>query len=179
MTSASLRLILLLVFGSIPYTNAFATEAFTPDRNSVDAQVLAREIHRGRKSITEFAYISEICRELKVRCWLFGGTATAFGQHTKNKIIRNQHPDWFRAGASRFDDVLPNLIIRNQDLDIVTDASSRVAEEITDRVRHKFPLTFMDKGPSAWEVRPLTSSIGLKEAILGNPNFTNQHSDSM
>jgi len=177
MTSASLRLILLLIFGSTPYTNTFAT--FTPDRNSVDAQVLAREIHRGRNSITEFAYISEICRELKVRCWLFGGTATAFGQHTKNKIIRNQHPDWFRAGANRFDDVLPNLIIRNQDLDIVTDASSRVAEEITDRVRHKFPLTFMDKGSSAWEVRPLASSIGLKEAILGNPNFINQHSDSM
>ena len=63
-----------------------------------------------------------------------------------------------------------------QDMDLVMDGTAEQAEIFQQRLKQKFP--YFEGNKETWEVRLLKKSNGNKEALLNNPDFLNQHSDS-
>src|SRR5205823_250925 len=69
-----------------------------------------------------------------------------------------------------------NIYRSTQDLDIVIDAPADVASRFQALLQAEFPHFQGTK--SAWEVRPLKTRMGDKEALLESAEFANQHTDS-
>src|SRR6185437_14502385 len=61
-------------------------------------------------------------------------------------------------------------------LDIVIDGDEAQAQVLENALRTHYP--HLQGSKSAWEVRLLRGSRGDKLAILNNPDFLNQHTDS-
>jgi hypothetical protein len=141
----------------------------------VAPEELESAIAAGLPRVAEFEYIRAEAQRLGVRVWLFGGTAAAFG-HYVNWDLRRQKGDT-RYAPELFNYDFPNIFRRTQDLDLVVDGPMEKIEELERLIVEKFPYTQGDRA-SAWELRPLNASRGRKEALLGNPDFLNQHTDS-
>src|SRR5688572_10931135 len=56
------------------------------------------------------------------------------------------------------------------------DGTPAQAEELGKRLMARFP--YLQGVKSVWEVRLLRKTVGEKEALLDNPEFLNQHTDS-
>jgi HEAT repeat protein len=124
--------------------------------------------------VEEFKALREICAKLKVRCWLFGGTAAGYAHYVKWDLLRESGDPRFQ--PDRFDYDYTNIFRSTQDADLVIDGTVEQAEKIENILRERFKH-FQGSKP-IWEVRLLKESRGEKEALLNNPNFLNQHTDS-
>jgi hypothetical protein len=82
----------------------------------------------------------------------------------------------------RFDYDYTNIFRSTQDLDIVIDAAPKVALDFQKIIAEKYPQFLGSK--TKWEVRTLrhqmgkVGELGFKEALLNDPDFINQNTDS-
>ena len=75
-----------------------------------------------------------------------------------------------------FDYDYTNIFRSTQDADIVIDGTLAQAEALEASLKAKFG--HLKGSKDIWEVRLLTKPRGDKEALLDNPDFLNQHTDS-
>ncbi|MFL5815121.1 MAG: hypothetical protein ACJ763_16210, partial [Bdellovibrionia bacterium] len=126
------------------------------------------------KRVEEFRFIEQEAHKLGVRAWLFGGTAAGYAHYVKWDMQREKGDKRFQ--PDRFDYDYTNIYRSNQDLDIVIDGNAAQAERLQTALQEKYP--HLQGNKTAWEVRLLTQDMGDKQAILNNPDFMNQHTDS-
>lgn len=147
---------------------ALAEPRLTPER--LEAEIGARV-----ERVPEFEFIRKEAEKLGVKVYLFGGTAAAYSHYVREDLLREAGDA--RYPEHRFDYDYTNIFRSTQDLDVVIDGTAEQAEALERALVGKYPHFIGDKG-AGWEVRPLRVPRGGKEAILGNPNFLNQHTDS-
>ncbi len=143
--------------------------AETPSREALESAIGGHLM-----DVPELAYIRREAKRLGIRVWLFGGTAAAYG-HYANWDLRRRNGD-ARFQKDRFDYDYTNIFRSTQDLDLVVDGSPEKARELEELIQGQFRYLLGSK--SQWEVRLLKQNMADKEAILDNPNFLGQHSDS-
>ncbi|MFL5812028.1 MAG: hypothetical protein ACJ763_00505 [Bdellovibrionia bacterium] len=170
---------LTVVFQAAGISNrAWATPSgSTVNTQSIKASTL-QELEHGisdrLKRVEEFRFIEQEAAKLGVRAWLFGGTASAYAHYVKWDMQRESGDSRIQKG--RFDYDYTSIYRSTQDLDVVIDGSPEQAEQLQRMLELKYPHRQGDK--SAWEVRLLAQNKGEKFAILNNPDFMNQHTDS-
>ena len=81
-----------------------------------------------------------------------------------------------RYQPDRFDYDYTNIFRSTQDADIMLDGTPEQAEELEAVLREKFG--HLQGSKEIWEVRLLRDKRGDKDALLNNPDFLNQHTDS-
>ncbi|MFL5814389.1 MAG: hypothetical protein ACJ763_12490 [Bdellovibrionia bacterium] len=135
---------------------------------------LARGIADRLKRVEEFKFIEEEALKLGVRAYLFGGTAAGYAHYVKWDMQREKGDPRFQ--KDRFDYDYTNIYRSTQDLDIVIDGNPEQATQLQTALQNKYP--HLQGNKTAWEVRLLTQDMGDKQAILNNPDFMNQHTDS-
>jgi hypothetical protein len=124
--------------------------------------------------IEEFRFIEEEATKLGVKAYLFGGTAAGYAHYVKWDLQREKGDKRFQ--KDRFDYDYTNIFRSTQDLDIVIDGNPEQANKLQQALQQKYP--HLQGNKTAWEVRLLTQDMGDKQAILNNPDFMNQHTDS-
>ena len=67
----------------------------------VAREQLEREIAQRITKVDEFRILRQICEELKIRCWLFGGTAAGYGHYVHWDLLREGGDARFQ--PNRFD----------------------------------------------------------------------------
>lgn len=128
----------------------------------------------------EFSFIRTEAKKLGVRVWMFGGTASSYLHYAKWDLSRQK--GILNLQADRFDYDFTNIFRSTQDLDIVVDGTMEQIQALQNSLSQKFPYFVGSK--KAWEVRSLRTPIGkpgdgfYKEALLDDPNFTNQNTDT-
>lgn len=165
---APLRLKLVVAF-LICFASIGATAS-----DQIPFEKLREQIGARTTRVAEFRFIAEEARRLGARVWLFGGTAAAHAHYVKWDLQREAGDTRYQ--PDRFDYDYTNIFRSTQDLDIVIDGSVNQARMLEAALKERFP--HLQGNKSAWEVRLLRSQIGDKEALLDNPDFLNQHSDS-
>jgi hypothetical protein len=137
-----------------------------------------RELEHGiadrLKRVDEFRFIQEEAAKLGVRAYLFGGTAAGYAHYVKWDLQREKGDKRFQ--SERFDYDYASIFRSTQDLDIVIDGDPTQAQKLQGALEAKYP--HLQGGKTAWEVRLLNRDMGDKQAILNNPDFMNQHTDS-
>lgn len=132
-------------------------------------------------SVPEFKAIREFAQLLGIRVWLFGGTASSFIHYVKWDLATQKGLLDFQ--KDRFDYDFTHIFRSTQDIDLVVDSSPEIAEKFRLQISEKFPH-FLGHRLNEWEVRTLRYPIGkpgeshYKEALLHDPNFRNQNTDS-
>ena len=165
-----------LIFGVVA---AFAvglsnTSTVHAAMGSVSPASLSHQIAERVRRVDEFRFIREAARELGVRVYLFGGTAAGFAHYVKWDLLRETGSPDFQ--TARFDYDYTNIYRSTQDLDIVVDGTSEKAAELERRLMARYK--YLQGNKSAWEIRLLREKRGDKIALLENPDFLNQHTDS-
>jgi hypothetical protein len=157
-------------------TWANETEAAPPQEQKTvpTIQELEQGIAARLKRVEEFKFIEEEATQLGVRAYLFGGTAAGYAHYVKWDMQREKGDPRFQ--KDRFDYDYTNIYRSTQDLDIVIDGNAEQANKLQQSLQEKYP--HLQGGKTAWEVRLLTQDMGDKQAILNNPDFMNQHTDS-
>lgn len=124
--------------------------------------------------VAEFKVIREEARRLGVRVWLFGGTAAGYAHYVRWDMRRGAGDVRFQ--KERFDYDFTNIYRSTQDLDVVVDGPPDKAIQLQHFLQERFP--YLAGSKTAWEVRLLRQTVGGKDALLDNPEFSNQHTDS-
>ncbi len=124
--------------------------------------------------VPEYRFINKEAERLGVRVYLFGGTAAAYAHYVRWDLLREKGDSRFQ--ADRFDYDFTNIYRSNQDLDIVVDGSAAQIAELQKRLQEVFP--HFQGSKEAWEVRSLREKVNGKIALLNNPDFLNQNTDS-
>ena len=125
--------------------------------------------------VPEFAFLRAEAEKLGVKAYLFGGTAAAYAHYVKQDLRKKAGEERF--SATDFDYDYTRIFRSTQDLDVVIDGNAEQAAELEWILKKQYPHFVGDKA-AKWEIRPLRESRGDKEAILENPSFQNQHTDS-
>ncbi len=137
-------------------------------------QQLESAITERSMKVSEFRFIREEAERLGLRAWLFGGTAAGYAHYVKWDLLRESGDRRYQ--PDRFDYDYTNIYRSTQDLDIVIDGTPQQAAALQQRLAEAYP--HLQGSKSAWEVRLLRQSVGDKQALLNNPDFLNQHTDS-
>jgi hypothetical protein len=137
-------------------------------------QELEQGISDRLKRVEEFKFIEQEATKLGVKAYLFGGTAAGYAHYVKWDLQREKSDKRFQ--RDRFDYDYTNIYRSTQDLDIVIDGKPEQAQALQNALQNKYP--HLQGNKTAWEVRLLTQDMGDKQAILNNPDFMNQHTDS-
>ena len=124
--------------------------------------------------VPEFHFIQEQAKQMGIRIWLFGGTAAGFAHYIKWDLQRQKGD--VRYQADRFDYDFTNIYRSTQDLDLVIDGNESQAVLLEHALKDKFQ--YVQGRKAQWEIRLLTQNRGDKLALLNNPDFLNQNSDS-
>ena len=141
----------------------------------VSLDQLKREILLRTGRVREFREMAQTARELGIpRIWLFGGTASTFAHHVYDDLEREALglPDT----AGRLGYGHDSIFRVGQDVDVVLDTEDEALLSEFERRMARFKH-FQGERP-VWEARALRIPRGDKEALLGNPDFVNQNSDS-
>ena len=140
----------------------------------VDPKDLSRAVKERLLRVPEFSFIKEEADKLGVKAYLFGGTASAFGHYVRWDLERERGDKKYQ--KERFDYDFTNIYRGNQDLDIVVDGTAKQALDLKEILEEKYPHFVGDK--ESWEVRLLRDQIERKSALLNDPDFLNQHTDT-
>jgi hypothetical protein len=146
----------------------------TEQKTAPTIQELEQGISDRLKRVEEFRFIEQEATKLGVRAYLFGGTAAGYAHYVKWDLQREKGDSRFQ--KDRFDYDYTNIYRSTQDLDIVIDGNPDQANKLQQALQQKYP--HLQGNKTAWEVRLLTQDMGDKQAILNNPDFMNQHTDS-
>jgi formylglycine-generating enzyme required for sulfatase activity len=137
-------------------------------------------VAKGLANVPELEFVRETAEKLGARVWLFGGTAASFLHYVKWDLERTR--GLLVLQKDRFDYDYTNIFRSTQDLDIVVDATPEVAKSFQTIIAEKYPHFLGAK--AKWEVRTLRhqsgnyGEVGFKEALLDDPDFNNQNTDS-
>lgn len=153
------------------FTGADAAEPAAP---SMEVSELQTEVGNRLFRVEEFRFIAQEAEKLGLRAWIFGGTAAGYGHYVKWDLLREKGDTRYQ--PDRFDYDYINIYRSTQDIDIVVDGTAQQAKALQTILQHKYP--HMQGKKSAWELRLLRSAMGSNEALLNNPDFLMQHSDS-
>lgn len=124
--------------------------------------------------VDEFKFIRETAERMGIRVWLFGGTAAGYGHYVKWDLLREKGDTRFQ--KDRFDYDYSNIYRSTQDADIVIDGSSEQAEQLESALKKALP--HLEGSKKLWEVRLLSEKRDDKDALLNNPDYLKQHTDS-
>lgn len=152
---------------------AFA-EAQSGRGNTVDPALLSREIEAHASRVREFREIAEMARERGLRVWLFGGTAAGYAHYVRWDLLREAGDTRYQPDRFNYD--FMEIYRSTQDVDLVVDGDAEKARDFEDALLSRFHYFAGSK--KLWEVRLLRQTRGEKEALLDNPDFLNQHTDS-
>ncbi len=171
-------LIIAVGFALTLQTSWMSTPSLAAQTATQSLVVSLNELEHGiedrLKRVDEFKFIEKEASKLGVRAWLFGGTAAGYGHYVKWDLQREKGD--LRFQPDRFDYDYTNIYRSTQDLDIVIDGNTEQAKALQQLLSEKYP--HLQGSKTAWEVRLLTHDMGDKQAILNNPDFMNQHTDS-
>jgi hypothetical protein len=143
-------------------------------QKALSSDTFTHEIAERIERVPEFKYIREEAARMGVKAYLFGGTAAGYAHYVKWDMQREAGDPRFQ--PDRFDYDYTNIYRSTQDLDIVVDGSPEKAAELQAKLTANFP--HLQGSKTAWEVRLLRQDMGDKQALLNNPDFLNQHTDS-
>jgi hypothetical protein len=146
----------------------------TEQKTAPTIQELEQGIADRLKRVEEFKFIEEEATKLGVRAYLFGGTAAGYAHYVKWDLQREKGDNHFQ--KDKFDYDYTSIFRSTQDLDIVIDGNPEQSTKLQQALEQKYP--HLQGNKTAWEVRLLTQDMGDKQAILNNPDFMNQHTDS-
>jgi hypothetical protein len=172
--TASTALLPLGVLQGVPAWANESEAAFHKLETTPSIQELEHGIADRLKRVEEFRFIEQEATKLGMRAWLFGGTAAGYAHYVKWDLQREKGDPRFQ--KDRFDYDYTNIYRSTQDLDIVIDGNAEQANKLQQSLQEKYP--HLQGGKTAWEVRLLTRDMGDKQAILNNPDFLHQHTDS-
>lgn len=141
---------------------------------AVGEDELVRELSLRMDRVPQFAFMRAEAEKLGVKVYLFGGTASSFAHYVRWDMLRERGEGSYL--KEFFDYDFFSIYRSTQDLDVVVDGPSDKAVELGRRLRDKFPSFQGSK--DSWEVRLLREAVGEKRALLGDPDFNKQHSDS-
>ncbi len=174
-TVTYLRLFKFLALAiALALSSVASTEPAVGAAVRVSSTTLTRALGERRDRVPEFRFIRQEAKRLGVKIYLFGGTAAGFAHYVKEDLQRESGDTRFQ--KERFDYDFTSIYRSTQDLDIVVDGTPAQAEELQKRLIEMFPHFQGNK--EQWEVRLLRQTVGDKLALLGNPDFLNQHTDS-
>ncbi len=142
--------------------------------NFVDPLDLESAISKKILTVSEFKFIHDFATENGFKVYLFGGTAAGFGHYVKWDLLRIRGDRRFQ--NERFDYDFSNIYRSTQDADLVVDGSEHQAQLLEIALRSYFP--HLQGSKHAWEVRLLKEDRRDKLALLKNPDFLDQHTDS-
>jgi len=141
-----LSLMLSIGVWSIPHvpSHLFAKEisfSTTPHQSStlVDAAKLSSAIAQNRNKVDEFRVIEEAARELNLRVWLFGGTASGYAHYVKANLDNPQ---------ADFD--FSRIYRSTQDADLVVDGTAEDAERLEAKIKEK--MSYLQGVKDSFEV---------------------------
>jgi hypothetical protein len=160
-----------------PASTAAIAQEPTPvsaSQASIPQEAFSRQIAERMERVPEFKFIREEAQRLGVKAYLFGGTAAGFAHYVKWDMQREAGDKRFQ--PDRFDYDYTNIYRSTQDLDIVVDGPPEAAAALQSSLSSTFP--HLQGSKTAWEVRLLRQDMGDKQALLNNPDFLNQHTDS-
>lgn len=169
------------------FTCACILLAFQNVYAEISKEQLIQEVVFRVDRVIEFKRIRELASELKIKdVYLFGGTAAAWIHYVYWDL---QRENGWKVGERRlllksdhFDYDYNSIFRSNQDIDLVIDGTPEQAQKLENRLNQEFQIFQGEKEEkgekSVWEVRLLKSSMGDKEALLDNPSFLNQNTDS-
>lgn len=139
------------------------------------------ELAQGLDRVPELRFLRAEAEKLGVEAHLFGGTAASFAHYVKDDVLRRRGEGNYQ--ADRFDYEFTSIFRSTQDLDVVVDGPREKIDELTRILQQRYPHFLGDKGMK-WELRSLREAKGrpgdhgYKEALLGNPDFLMQNTDS-
>ena len=161
------RFILLLFLG----VGAFAQE--------ISPKAYRKKVVEIASKVPEFQWLAQRAEHHGLKVWLFGGTASSFAHYVKDNMLMEKGVEEFyeesfaeHGGERDYTDIFRPT----QDIDLVVDGDSRKIDLFEGEVLGKFPD--MKGNKRLWEVRSLRGDRGEKLALLNNPHFFNQHTDS-
>jgi hypothetical protein len=181
------RILTVILLSLVPQLPILAsTDATTGGSSQTSATVVVPAITQAElveavtvsiSKVEEFRFIREEAKRLGIKVYLFGGTAAAFGHYVRWDLLRQKGDPRFH--PARFDYKYINIYRSTQDLDIVVDGPTNALTTLAKAIVENFPYLQGSKGlKQAWEVRSLREDMGDKLALLNNPDFLNQHTDS-
>jgi hypothetical protein len=141
---------------------------------SISPDELLSALNKHLMDVEEFRFIRAEAAKLGIRAYLFGGTAASYAHYAKWNLLREKGDPRYQ--PDRFDFDYTNIYRSTQDLDIVVDGQAEQAKALKEKLQTEFP--YLQGTKTAWEVRLLREPMGLAEALLNNPDFLNQHTDS-
>lgn len=167
------------LLGPSSFYKAFAVEPHQETSQEVSSikiekAELQKAIAKNLSKVAEFNFIRKEAEKLGVKVYLFGGTAAAYAHYVKWDLQRLEGDP--RYNPNRFDYKYIHIYRSSQDLDIVVDGSSTAIANLNRAIVDQFP--YLQGSKNAWEVRSLREDLGDKLALLNNPDFLNQHTDS-
>lgn len=149
--------------------------------SKITQEELTGHVAKNIDRVLEFAFIRNLAQKMGIRVWLFGGTASSFLHYVKWDLTSLKGIQSLQ--RERFDYDFTNIFRSTQDIDIVVDATAEVAKAFQNKISERFPHFLGDKSNS-WEVRTLRyrigqpGKVGYKEALLDDPDFHDQNTDS-
>ncbi len=148
---------------------------------SITPRELEIEIANKIELIPELKFIKDKAKELRVRVFLFGGTASGLVHYVKWNLQQKKGDPRYQ--GDRFDYDFTNIYRSTQDLDVVVDGSAEQISLLEAELKIVYPH-FLGEKSAKWELRSLRESkgtagqLGYKEALLNDYDFLNQNSDS-
>ena len=139
-----------------------------------------RRLQQTASKVEEFKFLAKTAQKHGLVIWLFGGSASSLAHYVKENILLEEGSDEYYSepfaetpdGKRDFTDIFRPT----QDIDLVVDGEmAKVADFEREVLRH---LPDIKGNKQTWEVRTLREDYGEKLALLNNPNFFNQHTDS-
>ena len=157
----------LLLWGLFAHAQDISPKAY----NEKVREILAK--------VPEFQWLAQRAEHHGLKAWLFGGTASSFAHYVKdNMLLELGSHEFYEESFSELGGQrdYSDIFRPTQDIDLVVDGPSEKIDIFEKEVLKKFPD--MQGNKSLWEVRPLRENRGEKLALLNNPHFFNQHTDS-
>lgn len=145
----------------------------------IQPEDILKALPEGLSKVEEFRYIRELAKELGLRVYLYGGSASAMVHYQRWDLERARGSK--RLPDSAFDYDTLEIFRPGQDIDLAVDGSPQKAAEFESRLAARYPrVTELGR----WEVRPLRQPVGspgspdYKPALLNDPDFALQNNDT-
>ena len=158
-------------------SDIFASK-FVQDNPITSTELLSHVAQQISKT-DELTFIRTEAEKMGVRAWIFGGTAASFLHYAKWELA--QARGLLNLQTGRLDYHFTSIFRSTQDLDVVIDGTVEQVKKLQEIIIKKYP--YLQGSKKAWEVRSLRMPLGspggfYKEALLDDPNFSNQNTDS-
>lgn len=148
-----------------------------PTTSTVETQTLADAILERRSHVEHFKVVGDVAKSLGIRVWIWGGNSVGYAHYVKSEIISATTAGSKGTNDLNFTYDFDEIYPPGSDFDLVIDGDAKKCEEF----KKALEKSSLAKRVAVWDIRPLSHNVPgpyPKEALLGNPEFMNQHNDS-